>query len=286
MLRQYYWLTKPGIIYGNLMYLLAGFFLASVVLGRFDGWLLVATVVGTSLIIAAGCVFNNYIDRGIDQKMVRTKKRALAKGSIPVGNALAYGAVLGLSGFAVLALFTNWLVVLIGAIGIVDYVFLYGYAKRRSVHGTLVGSISGAMPPVAGYCAVTGVFDMGALLLFLLLVAWQMPHFYAIAMYRHKDYAAAGIPVLPVKKGMKLSKVEIAAYVSLFTVAASLMTAFGYTGLIYLFVMAAVGLVWLYKAFQGFRATDDEQWARGMFGFSLVVTLTVSVMLPLGAWLP
>ncbi|HEU4913800.1 MAG TPA: heme o synthase [Candidatus Saccharimonadales bacterium] len=286
MLKQYYWLTKPGIIYGNLMYLLAGFFFASVMTQGFDGWLLASTAIGTSLVIASGCVFNNYTDRGVDKKMARTKKRALAKGSIPAAYALAYGAALGAVGFVVLAAFTNWLVVCIGIVGIVDYVFLYAYCKRTSVHGTLVGSISGAMPPVAGYCAVTGEFDLGALLLFLLLVAWQMPHFYAIAMYRRNDYAAAGIPVLPVVKGVRRTKIEIAAYVIVFTATALLMTAFGYTGIVYLLIMAAVGLVWLYKAFTGFVAADDVQWARGMFGFSLVITLAVSLLLPLGAWLP
>lgn len=286
MLKQYYWLTKPGIIYGNVINTLAGFFLASAVAWAFDGWLLVATVFGTSLVIGSGCVFNNYLDRHIDQKMKRTKKRALAKGTIPVSHALVFGAILGFAGFAILALFVNWLVVVIGAIGYIDYIILYGYAKRKSVHGTLVGSISGAMPPVAGYCAVTGSFDAGALLLFLLLTAWQMPHFYAIAMYRHKDYEKAGIPVLPVKRGMHHTKIQILAYVVVFTVATLLLTPFGYTGYVYFAVMALLGLAWLRLAVKGFKAADDVAWARKMFGFSLIVTLTVAVMLPLGALLP
>lgn len=286
MLKQYYWLTKPGIIYGNAINTLAGFFLATVVAWKFDGWLLVATVIGTSLVIGSGCVFNNYLDRSIDKKMARTKKRALPTGKISVRNALVFGAFLGLAGFATLALFVNWLVVLIGVIGYIDYIILYGYAKRKSVHGTLVGSISGSMPPVAGYCAVTGTFDTGALLLFLLLTAWQMPHFYSIAMYRHKDYKAAGIPVLPVVKGMQHTKVQILAYIVIFTAATLLLTPFGYTGWFYFVVMAALGLAWLRLALKGFKAADDVSWARKMFGFSLIVTLTVAVMLPLGALLP
>lgn len=286
MLKQYYWLTKPGIIYGNVINTLAGFFLASAVAWSFDGWLLVATVVGTSLVIGSGCVFNNYLDRSIDKKMARTKKRALPTGKISVRNALIFGAILGFIGFATLALFVNWLVVAIGAIGYIDYIVLYGYAKRKSVHGTLVGSISGSMPPVAGYCAVTGNFDMGALLLFLLLTAWQMPHFYSIAMYRHKDYKAAGIPVLPVVKGMYHTKIQILAYIVLFTASTLLLSVFGYTGYVYFAVMALLGLAWLRLAIKGFKAANDEAWARKMFGFSLVVTLTVAVMLPLGALLP
>lgn len=286
MLRGYYRLTKPGIVYGNTMYLLAGFALASIIARSFNGWLLVATVAGTALVVGSGCVFNNYTDRRIDHHMARTKKRALVTGAISPVNALIFGAVLGAAGFAALVLWTNWTVVAIGAIGFVDYVFLYGYTKRKSMHGTLVGSISGAMPPVAGYCAVTGHFDTAALLLFLILAAWQMPHFYAIAMYRRDDYAKAGLPVMPVAKGMHYTKVQILIYVVLFIGASLLLTIFGYTGMVYFGAMVLLGGLWLRMALQGFGAADDAAWARKMFGFSLIVTLAISVLWPLGAWLP
>lgn len=284
--KDYYRLTKPGIIYGNAINAVSGFAFASVLAWAFDFWRLLAVVGGTSLVIASGCVFNNYIDRGIDKHMARTKKRALVLGRISVPDALTYASLLGIAGFAVLALWTNWLTVLIGVIGYVDYIVLYGYSKRKSVHGTLVGAISGAMPPVAGYCAVAGQFDIAALLLFLILATWQMPHFYAIAMYRHKDYAAAGIPVLPVAKGMRKTKLQIFMYVALFVAVTILTSTFGYTGLIYLGVMTILGAYWLQLAAQGFRASDEIHWARKMFFFSLVMTLVVAVMLPLGALLP
>lgn len=286
MLKEYYRLTKPGIIYGNIVNTSAGFAFASVLAWAFDAWLLLAVLAGVALVIASGCVFNNYIDRGIDKHMVRTKRRALVKGRVSGRSALTYGALLGIAGFTVLALWTNWLTVLIGAIGYVDYIVLYGYAKRKSWLGTLVGSISGAMPPVAGYCAVTGHFDTAALLLFLILATWQMPHFYAIAMYRQKDYAAAGIPVLPVAKGTQQTKIQILLYVGLFTIATILMTTFGYTGLIYMGVMTVIGVYWLQLAIEGFKAPDEVKWARKMFFFSLIVTLVTAVMLPLGALLP
>jgi heme o synthase len=286
MLKEYYRLTKPGIIYGNAINAAAGFAFASVLAWVFDLWLLVAVLAGTALIIGSGCVFNNYIDRGIDKHMARTKKRALVNGRISGRNALVYASLLGVAGFTILALWTNWLTVLIGAIGYVDYIVLYGYFKRKSVHGTLVGAISGATPPVAGNCAVTGQFDSAAFLLFLILMAWQMPHFYAIAMYRSKDYAAAGIPVLPVVKGNQQAKIQILVYVALFTLATILLSTFGYTGLIYMGVMVVLGAYWLQLAVAGFKAPDDNKWARKMFFFSLIVTLAVAVMLPLGALLP
>ena len=286
MFKEYYRLTKPGIIYGNSINAAMGFAFASVLAWAFDLWLLLAVLGGTALVIASGCVFNNYIDRGIDQHMKRTQKRALVRGRVSGRNALIYATLLGIAGFTTLALWTNWLTVLIGVIGYIDYIVLYGYFKRKSVHGTLVGAISGAMPPVAGYCAVTGQFDTAALLLFLILAAWQMPHFYAIAMYRQKDYAAAGIPVLPVAKNTQQTKIQIFVYVCLFILATILMSTFGYTGLIYLGVMTVLGAYWLQLAVQGFSAPDEIKWARKMFFFSLIVTLVVAVMLPLGALLP
>lgn len=284
MIKTYYSLTKPGIIYGNVLTATAGFLLASK--GHVNFWLLLATVGGTALVIASACVFNNYIDRDIDAKMARTKKRALVSGLVPGRNAIIYAVLLGLTGFLVLAAWTNPLVVLIGVIALFDYVVLYGISKRRSVHGTLVGSIAGAAPVVAGYCAVTDRFDTGALLLFLILAFWQMPHFYAIAIYRFKDYKAAGLPVLPVKRDARTAKIQILLYIIAFVTATSSLTVFGYTGYVYLVVMAIIGLKWLWLGVKGFGTDDDKRWARKMFFFSLVVIVALSVMLSVGPLLP
>jgi protoheme IX farnesyltransferase len=284
LIKTYYALTKPGIIYGNALTATAGFLLASK--GHIDFWLLLAAVAGTSLVIASACVFNNYIDRGIDAKMARTSKRALVSGLVSGRNAIIYAILLGVAGFALLAVYTNFLVVTIGLVALFDYVVLYGLAKRRSVHGTLVGSIAGAAPVVAGYCAVTDRFDGGAVILFLVLALWQMPHFYAIAMYRFDDYKAASLPVLPVKKGMKAAKIQILLYIVGFIAATSLLTGFGYTGYAYLVVMIGFGLAWLRLGIKGFKTANDKRWARKMFFFSLVIILVLSVMLSVGPVLP
>ena len=273
----YYRLTKPGIIYGNALAAIGGFMLASQ--GQFDVPLFAAILTGSSLVIASGCVFNNYLDREIDALMGRTRQRALVSGEVSGRNAIAYATVLSLAGFAVLAAYTNWLTVAIGLVGIVFYVVVYGFAKRHSVHGTLIGTISGATPPVAGYCAVTGRFDMGALLLFLILVFWQMPHFYAIAMYRANDYAAAKLPVLPLVKGLQATKIQILVYIIGFMLATALLTSFGYTGYVYLAVMTLVGFIWLKTSLQGFAASDNNLWARKMFKFSLIVLLVFCLMI-------
>lgn len=282
-IRVYYRLAKPGIVYGNAIAAIAGFLLAAN--GRFDVWLFAAMLVGVSLIMASACVFNNYIDRDIDRLMTRTKKRALVDGTVSGRSALIYGTILGLLAIGILS-FTNILTVALAVFGHFAYVVLYGIGKRKTVHGTVIGSISGAVPPVIGYTAVTDRLDTGALLLFLILVFWQMPHFYAIAMFRRDDYAAAKIPVLPLVKGMDHTKRQIMAYILAFIVASALLTVFGYAGYTYLAVMLLLGGYWLFKGWRGFRAENGYDWSRGMFRFSLVALLVFCSMISLEVLLP
>lgn len=282
--RDYYHLTKPGIIRGNALTAAAGFFLASK--GHSNWRLFLETLAGISLVIASACVLNNYIDRGIDAKMARTKKRALVSGAISARNALAYASVLGLAGALVLAVYTNVLTVAAGLVGFVFYIVFYGLSKRHSIYGTLIGSVSGATPPVAGYLAVTNHFDTAALLLFLILVCWQMPHFYAIALYRLKDYTAAGLPVLPAKKDSRTVKLHMLLYVLAFVAAAVLLFVFGYTGYVYLASVIILGSAWLWLCLQGYKAEDDKLWARRMFLFSLLAITVLCIVISASAWLP
>ena len=284
MLKNYYWLTKPGIIYGNLINTAAGFLLAAH--SHIDLWLMAATLGGIALIIASACVVNNYIDRDIDKKMARTKKRALASGTIPVRNALLYAVVLGLLGFITLALWTNALTIWLGVIAVFVYIVPYSITKRKTIYGTAVGSISGALPPVAGYVAVVGHIDAAAWLLFVIFTAWQMPHFYAIATYRLKDYQKAGLAVMTVKASVRRAKIESIAYIAVFLAANVLLTVKGYTGQIYAVVLATWSAMWLLKAYHGLHAADDTAWGRDLFLFSLKVVMVLDIMLSVGALLP
>ena len=274
-------------MYGNVLTTVAGFLLAAGYKQRFDAGLFIATIIGTTLVIASACTINNYFDRDIDSIMARTKARAVASGKIKGRHAVIFSIVLGALGLSVLILGVNWLVVAIGLIGFIDYVWLYAmFSKRRSVHGTLVGSISGAMPITAGYCAVTNRVDGGAILVFLALFFWQMPEFYSIAIYRRKEYQAAGVPVISVVKGVKRTKIEILLYTIAFVAATLLLTIFGFTGYLYFVIMALLGSYWLLLAIKGLHRTDSDQWARQMFHFSLVVLLAYCLALSIGALLP
>lgn len=284
-IKTYYSLTKPGVLYGNALTAVAGFLLASQ--GQINIVLFVTLCLGMTLVIASACVLNNYLDQDIDTKMARTKKRALVRGDIKGRNAVIFSIVLGLVGLALLVLFTNMLVVAIAIVGFVDYVVLYGMlSKRLSIHGTLVGSISGAAPILAGYCAVTGVIDAGAVIVFLILFLWQMPEFYSIAIYRRKEYAAAGIPVMTVVKGVKSTVVQIFIYTFLFVVSLAMLTVLGYTGVTYFVVMMGLGLYWLWLAIVGLTADDKDAWSRKMFKFSLIILLAFCLMISIDALLP
>ena len=277
MLKRYLLVTKPGIIFGNLISVVGGFFLASK--GDLQLDIFLATLTGVSLVIASGCVFNNYIDRDIDCLMERTRNRVLVQGLIGPRTTLVYATALGVTGVALLY-WVNPLSAALGGLGFVVYVGLYTlWLKRRSVYGTLVGSLSGATPPVIGYCAVSNEFDSGALILLLIFSLWQMPHSYAIAIFRFKDYQAAAIPVLPVKKGIALTKSHILRYIMAFALATVMLTFSGHAGLFYFTVATLVSLIWLVMAWKGFQVTDDRVWARQLFIFSIVAITSLSLMM-------
>lgn len=279
LIKDYYTLTKPGIIYGNAITAIAGFILAS--RGDIDYFLLGVTVIGLSFVIASGCVLNNVIDRDIDRKMERTKERAIARGSISVKAGLIYGAILGIGGLSLLAIYTNILTVSAALLGLFVYIVLYSmWLKRSSTHSAIIGSISGAIPLLVGYLAVHGQTDMGAVILFFVLALWQMPHAFAIAIYRLEDYKNASIPVLPLERGIYATKVQMFIYASLFLVATLLLSLFGYTGRGYFYVMLILGSLWLLLCAEGFynHEKDDRAWARNVFGFSIIILIVFCVM--------
>jgi protoheme IX farnesyltransferase len=282
MIKTYYWLTKPGIIYGNAITASAGFFLASK--GIIDWWLFLAMLVGLSFIIGSGCVFNNILDKDVDSRMDRTKNRATVTGVIPKNRAIIFGVILLLLGSIVLRYHVNSLSLLVTLVGFFVYVALYTPLKRKTIHATLIGAIAGAVPPVVGYTAVSNHLDLGALLLFLILVAWQMPHFYAIAIYRLDDYTRAMIPVLPVKKGVFITKVNIMIYIIIYIIITSLLTINNYTGYVYLVISTLFGITWFFYAAKGFRAgVDNKLWAKKVFKFSLIVLTALSLTISIGA---
>jgi len=283
--RSYLQLIKPGITLSNTLSAVAGFFLAAS-LAPFSIWAFIGGIFGTALIIASACVVNNVLDRDIDQRMKRTVKREVAKGSISVPKALAYATVLGVAGFALLLAWTNMLTFSLGLLAYVWYVLIYAVAKRTTPLSTLVGGVPGALPPVAGYTALSGVIDGGALALFLILFFWQLPHFYAIGIFRREDYEKAGLPIWSVKYGLESTRRQIFMYIVLFAIATVLLTVWGYTGIIYLILSLGLSGYWVYKAIVLYKKIDPIKWSKAMFGISLLVLLLILFFIAIGGFLP
>lgn len=276
MLRKYLFLTKPGILFGNFITTLGGFFLATQ--GSIDILLLLLTLIGTTLVVASGCVVNNVIDQDIDIKMQRTQNRALVKKTISPTVALVYAFVLGLIGFSILWFGVNGYAFLFAVIGFVVYVGFYSlWTKRTSIHQTVIGSISGASPPVIGYTAVTHQFDVAALLLFLAYGLWQMPHSWAIAIYRFDDYKNAGIPILPVARSIYRTKIECVIYILLFAAVLNGLYCFGYTNIFFLITFNALTAYWFYLSIIGFKAENDQLWAKRFFLYSVILITLLSL---------
>jgi len=284
ILRQYYSALKPERTYANVMTTAAGFLFACK--WHVHWGLLLATILGTTFVVMAACAANNCTDRELDARMPRTKKRPTVLGTVPIRNLIVVAFVLGALGFGLLALYVNLLTVIVGIIGFVDYAILYAWAKRTTPWSTLVGTISGAAPMVAGYTAATGTFDLSALLLGLVMVLWQMPHFFAIGIFRKEDYAAGKLPIWPVRYGVRNTQRWMIAYVWLFLLAIALLVRFGSTGITFTLIVGAMGLYWLFLALKGVRLERPEKWARGMFGFSLILLIVFSGALIVAPILP
>jgi heme o synthase len=239
-----------------------------------------------ALIIGAAGVYNNVLDIDIDKLMQRTKKRPMASGLVNPRNALIYGTVLLISGTLTLYIFSNWIVVVLGVTAVLWYVVIYGYFKRKSHHGTLVGAIPGAIPPLAGCVAASGSINSIGLTTFFILVFWQMPHFYAIALYRLQDYKKAKIPILPLTKGFYRTKKEIIVYLLLFMFAAAYLFYMNAAGWVYVISLGIASISWLYLSIIGLFANNTEKWAKKMFIRSLIILLLFSLLLMLNVFLP
>ncbi|MDN5710223.1 MAG: heme o synthase [Planococcus sp. (in: firmicutes)] len=262
-------LIKIGIVNSNLITVFTGLWLAfqfsdQNFLDHMD--ILVYTIVGSALIIAGSAAMNNYIDTDIDPLMASKRARPTVTGRFKPSAVLA----LAISFIVIGELFLFSASVsagLFGIAGILAYVVLYSmWSKRRHVGNTIVGSISGAIPPLIGWAAVEPALGMGAWALFLIMFIWQPPHFYALAMKRTEEYRAANIPMLPVVKGFHRTKKSMLAWVLLlFPLPFLLME----LGIGFIILATALNIGWLVLAIQGFKAADDLKWAKKMFIYSL-----------------
>jgi heme o synthase len=262
-------LIKIGIVNSNLITTFTGMWLAfyftnTHFLNSLDTMFL--TLVGSSLIIAGSCSINNYIDRDIDPLMERTKDRPTVTGKINGAKAISIGIAM-ISIGTIFLFMTTVTAGVIGIIGVFSYVVLYSmWSKRKLVSNTIIGSISGAVPPLIGWAAVDANLSLMAWILFLMMFIWQPPHFYALAMKRCEEYRAANIPMLPVVKGFATTKLHIVLWVAALLPLPFFLLELG----IPFFILAtAFNIGWLVLGLMGYKMKDDLKWAKLMFVYSL-----------------
>lgn len=274
--------VKTGIIKSNLIPMFAGLTLSMFknqysLLDKLPE--MVYATGGSILVIGAAGAFNNVYDRDIDAMMERTKKRPTVTGEMPVKTTLLLAVVMTFVGLAILYL-ASPLASFMGFLGLFFYVMPYTmWTKRYTVWNTEVGSISGAIPPLIGWAAISNdIFHPASLGLFIVMVIWQMPHFYAIAIRKHADYKAANVPMLPVAKGMRRTYIQSNVYLVLL-IASSLL--FGQLSLGIMLVAALLGMIWLLLSIYGYRNMEQDKWAKIMFVYSLfhMMILFVTVII-------
>ena len=275
-------LTKPRLAALVLCTLAGGMWLAPGSLPA-SGWM--STLLGTALLVGAANALNCWIERDRDRLMPRTRNRPLPAGRIQPDVGFAFGVLLTSTALSVLALSTNLLTVALGLLALVSYVGAYTPLKTRTAWALLLGAVPGALPPLMGWTAVTARLDGRGLLLFGLLVAWQIPHFLAIAMFRRNEYRVAGIQVFPLVQGVKTTRVWMVVWAFLLLVLSLALVPFGLGGPVYATVAAALGVVFLVVVLHGAFVGGDRAWAWRVFRLSLVhlTALFVALLLSSGS---
>jgi protoheme IX farnesyltransferase len=267
-LQDYFSLTKPGVITLLIFTTLAAMLITPA--GLPPAGLIAWTLLGGWLMASGAHVLNCYLDRDIDRLMGRTGRRPLPSRRIPAWHALALGIALGTLAFAILALFVNLLAAALALAGLIYYVFVYTlWLKRTSVHNIVIGGGAGAFPPLVGWAAATGGLTLPALFLFAIIFYWTPPHFWALALIRERDYARAGVPMLPVVAGDAETRWQILLYTLLMFMLTLMLTPLQIMGLPYLVMATALGAWFLRYVVRLLRdGTPGAAWA--LYRFSLI----------------
>ncbi len=265
-LGAYVALTKPRIIELLLITTLPTMILAE--RGLPPLWLMVATLVGGALAAGGANAINMYVDRDIDKLMARTRSRPLVTGAVAPRNALIFAVTLEVTAFVELWSWVNLLSAVLAVSATLFYVFVYTlWLKRTSSQNIVIGGAAGAVPVLVGWAAVTGSLAWTPLVLFAIIFVWTPPHFWALSLYVKDDYAAAGVPMLPVVKGAAATRRAILAYSVALVALAQAPAATGLGGAGYLAVASSGGVIFLILAgrLARSRAGDEADGGQGLY---------------------
>ena len=292
--RDYFEMCKPKVVALLLLTSVIGMFLATP--GMVPWNILFFGNLGIGMAAGAAAVINHVVDRRIDAIMVRTDSRPLPQGKVAPRQAIIFAALMSVISMAMLYWLVNPLTAWLTLFGLVGYAFVYTmYLKRATPQNIVIGGISGAIPPLLGWTAVTGLdgeIPAHALLLVLIIYTWTPPHFWALAIHRRDDYAKAEIPMLPVTHGIDFTKTCILLYTILLIITTVLPWLVGMSGLFYLLGSLLLGAQFLRMSIK-LKFGNDQRQAIRTFGFSITYLMLLFLVLmidhyllyhPLGLW--
>jgi len=267
LLRSYYELCKPNVVYMMLICAFVGMLLAEESVRSF-GYLFVS-LTGIACCAASAAAVNQVIDRNTDASMTRTDQRPLPQGELSPTHASVFALIIGILGALILYLYVNTLTMILTLASLVGYAFIYTvYLKRATPQNIVIGGLAGAAPPLLGWSSISNTIDPYALLLVLIIFVWTPPHFWALAIYRKDEYAKESIPMLPVTHGVTFTKLQIVLYTIILFIVSMLPYVVLMSGEIYLYSALILSTIFLYYSINLYFSNDDED-AMKTFQFSI-----------------
>jgi protoheme IX farnesyltransferase len=275
-------LAKPRITGMVLLTAFGGYWLATRVHGGQRSLrAMIMLLAGTALVVGGANALNMYLERDTDALMDRTRDRPLPAGRLRPEIALAFGLVLAAIAVPMLTFAVNATTGMLGAVALVTYVLLYTPLKRKTTLSLPIGAVPGAIPPLLGWTAATGRIDLLGMALFAVLFLWQIPHFLAIATFRREDYQRAGLKILPVERGDRVTRWHIVAYLTALVGTTLLLEPVG--GVAYVATALVLGMGFLGLGLYGLRRSAGRVWARWLFATSIVYLVVLLAALMIAA---
>ena len=277
LLRSYYVLCKPNVVYMMLICALVGMLLAEESVTSVTN--ILVALIGIALCSGSAAAINQVIDRKADAAMTRTDQRPLPQGELSATHASSFAFVIGVAGALVLYLYINTLTMILTIASLIGYAFIYTvYLKRATPQNIVIGGLAGAAPPLLGWAAISNTIDPYALLLVLIIFVWTPPHFWALAIYRKDEYAKESIPMLPVTHGVAFTKLQIVLYTIILFIVSILPYIVLMSGGIYLISAVILSSMFMYYSIKLYFSSDDEI-AMKTFNFSIYYIFLIFVAL-------
>ena len=277
LLRSYYLLCKPNVVYMMLICALVGMLLAEDSVSSITT--IMVALLGIALCSGSAAAINQVIDRNADAAMTRTDQRPIPQGDLSAFLASSFALVIVVLGALILYFYINTLTMILTLASLIGYAFIYTvYLKRATPQNIVIGGLAGAAPPLLGWSAISNTIDPYALLLVLIIFVWTPPHFWALAIYRKDEYAKESIPMLPVTHGVAFTKLQIVLYTIILFIVSVLPYIVLMSGFVYLISAITLSSLFMYYSIKLYFS-DDDAVAMKTFNFSIYYIFLIFIAL-------